>query len=301
MRRGEGATVRVRECEPAGVRPAGCDQKLSGGLWEQVVSHNEAMSSLESRIDELYQGSLDSFTAARNALAKSLTGDAKKQVSALPKPLAIPWIVNQTYWHAREAYDALLAAGKKLRAAQIGALQGRSPDIRAASDRHAEALIEAMSEATRLAKAGGVQPQTDALRRMFEAVSTRASLPAEHGRFAKPIEPAGFEGLTGLSIVASPRRIEDPSGKAATKKDQIGKRAAVPSAAAIKATEREERRLERERAEAARRRKAAIEKAEADVTEAVQAENRARFEWERTKKKVEAANRALTELQSSED
>ena len=114
--------------------------------------HNEAMSSLDSRIDELYQGPLDTFTASRNALAKTLTGDAKKQVSALPKPLAIPWIVNQTYWHAREAYDELLTAGKKLRAAQVGALQGRSPDIRAASDRHAEALTKAMSEATRLAK-----------------------------------------------------------------------------------------------------------------------------------------------------
>ena len=258
------------------------------------------MSALESRIDELYRGSLDSFTASRNALAKTLTGDAKKRVSALPKPLAIPWMVNQTYWRAREAYDELLAAGKKLRAAQIGALQGRSPDIRAASDHHAEALSEAMSEATKLAKAGGVQPQSDALRRMFEAVSTRASLPAEHGRFAKPIEPTGFEGLTGLSIVASPRRIEEPSGKPVTTKDQVGKRAAAPSAAAIKAAEREQRRLERELAESARKRKAAIENAEAELADAVQAEHRARFEWERAKKKAEAANRALAELRSSD-
>jgi hypothetical protein len=248
------------------------------------------MSAVESRIDELYRGSLDSFTASRNALAKTLTGDARKRVSALPKPLAIPWIVNQTYWRAREAYDELLAAGKKLRAAQIGALQGRSTDIRAAADRHAEALSEAMSEATRLAKAGGAQPQADALRRMFEAVSTRTSLPAEHGRFAKPIEPTGFEGLTGLSIVASPRRIEESSGK----------RAAAPSAVAIKAAERKQRRLERERAESARKRKAAIENAEAELADAVQAEHRARFEWERAKKKAEAVNRALAVLQSSD-
>ena len=246
------------------------------------------MSALESRIDELYQGALDQFTSSRNALAKTLAGDAKKQVSALAKPLAIPWVVNQTYWHAREAYNELLAAGKKLRMAQIGALQGRSSDIRAATDRHAKALTEAMSEASRLAKAGGVQPQADALRRMFEAVSTRASLPAEHGRFARPIEPTGFEGLTGLSIVASPRRVEESPGKAAMKADHVAKA-------------RQERRLERERAERARKQKAAVEKAEAEVAEAVQAENRARFEWERAKKKVEAANRALAQLQSSGD
>ena len=263
--------------------------------------HNEAMSSLDSRIDELYQGPLDNFTASRNALAKTLTGDAKKQVSALPKPLAIPWIVNQTYWHAREVYDELLAAGKKLRAAQVGALQGRSPDIRAASDRHAEALSKAMSEATPLAKAGGVQPQAEALRRMFEAISTRASLPVEHGRFVKPLEPTGFEALTGLSIVASPRRIETISGKPVTKKDQGGKPGGTPSAAAIKAAEQHARRLERQRAETARKRKAAIEKAETEMAGAIQAEHRARFEWERAKKKVEAADRALAQLRSSED
>jgi len=259
------------------------------------------MSSLDSRIEELYQGPLDGFTASRNALAKTLTGDAKKQVSALPKPLAIPWIVNQTYWHAREAYNELLAAGRKLRAAQVGALQGRSPDIRGASDRHKEALTNAMSEATQLAKAGGVQPQADALRRMFEAISTRASLPVEHGRFVKPLQPTGFEALTGLSIVASPRRIEETSGKPVRKKDQGGKPGGTPSKAAVKAAEQHARRLERERAETARKRKAAIEKAETEMAGALQAEHRARFEWERAKKKVEAADRALAQLRSSED
>lgn len=268
---------------------------------ERRIVHNESMSALDSRIDELYQGPLDGFTAARNALAKTLTGEEKKQVSALPKPLAIAWIVNQTYWHAREAYDELLSAGKKLRAAQIGALQGRSPDIRAASDRHAEALTEAMSEATRLAKAGGVQPQADRLRRMLEAVSTRASLPAEHGRFIQPLEPTGFEALTGLSIVASPRRLDDTSGKPTARKNQGGTTGTAPSAAEIKAATQDARRLERERSEAARKRQAAIEKAEAEMADAVQAEHRARFEWERAKKTVEAANRELTQLRSRED
>ena len=143
------------------------------------------MSALDSRIDELYQGPLDSFTASRNALAKTLTGDEKRRVSALPKPLAIPWIVNQTYWHARGVRRAPVGWQEATRRTDR-CIAGRSPDIRAASDRHAEALTEAMSKSTQLAKAGGVQPQADALRRMLEAVSTRASLPAEHGRFVKP-------------------------------------------------------------------------------------------------------------------
>ncbi len=258
------------------------------------------MSTLDARIDELYQGPLESFTSSRNALAKTLTGDAKKQVSSLPKPLAIPWIVNQTYWHAREAYSELLSAGKKLRAAQVGALQGRSTDVRAATDRHAKALAEAMAQGTKLAKAAGVQPQTDALRQMFEVVSTRESLPTEHGRFVKALEPAGFEALTGLSIVRAPRRIEETPERPA-KDHRGGKGGAGRSAAEIRAAEQEERQKERERAEAARKRKEAIEKAEAKVAASVQAERRARFEWERAKKEVEGAERALAELKASGD
>ena len=258
------------------------------------------MPTLDSQIDELYQGPLESFTASRNALAKTLTGDAKKQVMTLAKPQVIPWLVNHTYWHAREAYDELLSAGKKLRAAQVGGLEGRSTDIRAASDHHERALAAAVRAAMKLAADGGVQPQSDALRRMFEAVSTRASLPVEHGHFVKVIEPAGFEALTGLAIAASPRSIAaQPTGHK-SKKEEGRKVSPGPSPSQIKAAEREERRRERERAEARRKRAAAIDRAKAEAAEAERAEHRARFEWERAKKKVETANRALDELLSDD-
>ncbi|NOT28456.1 MAG: hypothetical protein HOP16_20435 [Acidobacteria bacterium] len=258
------------------------------------------MSALDYRIDELYQGPLESFTASRNALAKTLPGDAKKQVMALAKPLAIPWLINQTYWHARETYDELMSAGKKLRTAQLGGLQGRSTDVRAASEQHEQALAAAMKAALKLAPAGGVQSQTDLLRRMFEAVSTRAALPVEHGRFVKVIEPAGFEALSGLSIAAPLRAVERAADKPATSKEPR-RSARTPSAAELKALKRKEQREERERAETERRHKLAIAKAKEKVTAATQAENRARFEWERAKKNVEAAERALSELLSSED
>jgi hypothetical protein len=146
-----------------------------------------------------------------------------------------------------------------------------------------------------------MQPPADALRRMFETVSTRASLPAEHGRFVKPLEPTGFEALTGLAIVAAPRRIDETSGKPVTKKNHGGSPGAAPSEAAIKAAEQNERRLEREQAAIARKRKAAVKKAEAELADAVRAEHRARFEWERAKKNVEAVDRALAQLLSRED
>ena len=60
------------------------------------------MPSLDSRIDELYKGPLDTFTASRNALAKTLSGDEKKRVMALAKPQLIPGLVNHAYWQARD-------------------------------------------------------------------------------------------------------------------------------------------------------------------------------------------------------
>ena len=49
------------------------------------------MSSLESKIDGLYQGPLESFVAARTALAKTLTGDEARRVKQLHKPTATAW------------------------------------------------------------------------------------------------------------------------------------------------------------------------------------------------------------------
>jgi hypothetical protein len=254
------------------------------------------MSALDSRIDELYQGPLDSFTASRNRLAKTLTGEEKERISALAKPLVVPWVVNQTYWQARPAYDALLAAGKALRSAQVGGLQGRATDIRFASDRHEEALKTVVAEALKLATAAGVQASADELRRMFEAASTQPSLPAEHGRFVKPLAPAGFEALTGLSIAAPLRAIEWAPTQPAAEKDR---RKSTPDS--VKKAAEQAKRLERERAAAERKRRAAIARAKTKLAGAVRAENRARFEWERKKKNVEAAERVLSGLMSSED
>ena len=84
------------------------------------------MSALDAKIDDLYRQPLGEFTGARNALAKTLTGDEAKRVKALAKPTVVPWAVNQVYWRARAAYDRLMKSGERLRKAQIAALEGRN-------------------------------------------------------------------------------------------------------------------------------------------------------------------------------
>src|SRR5579862_5672030 len=130
------------------------------------------MPFLDSKIDALYARPLDEFVAARLALAKTLAGDEAARVKRLQKPTAVPWAVNQVYWHARPLYDSLLKSGKSLTAAQIAGLRGRTPaDLRAASDTHRKAIAEAASEAVRLASRSGLHVALDKVAETFEALS----------------------------------------------------------------------------------------------------------------------------------
>ncbi|MCU1386058.1 MAG: hypothetical protein JWL71_4755, partial [Acidobacteria bacterium] len=123
------------------------------------------MAALDDRIDDLYRLPLAEFTGARNALAKSLAKHEATIIQALEKPTVVPWTVNQVYWRARRTYDRVMQRGEKLRAAQIAALEGRTADVRAASEAHRRAISEAVAEGERLAAAAGAKPGADALAR----------------------------------------------------------------------------------------------------------------------------------------
>jgi hypothetical protein len=172
--------------------------------------------SLDEQIDELYKGHLSEFVAARDALARSVGRDEAREVKRLPKPTLIPWAVNQVYWHARSTYDRLADTGRKLHAAQVAALKGRTADLRQTTEAHREALSRAVAEASRLAEAAGAHPDPEGLSRTLEAISL-AREPAERpGRLTKPLQPAGFEALTGVEVAARPH--VPPTATAAARK-----------------------------------------------------------------------------------
>jgi hypothetical protein len=156
------------------------------------------VSALDAKIDDLYRLPLAEFTAARNALAKTLAADEARRVRVLEKPTVVPWAVNQVYWRARATYDRLMKSGEKLRAAQIAALEGRAADVRAASESHRRAISEAVAEAERLASASGAKPGAEPLARTFESLSLASSAPGPPGRLTDALQPAGFEALAGL-------------------------------------------------------------------------------------------------------
>jgi hypothetical protein len=289
------------------------------------------VSALDPKIDELYRLPLSEFTGARNALAKSLTGDEAKRVRKLEKPTVVPWSVNQVYWKARSTYDRLMKSGEKLRAAQIAALEGRAADVRAASEAHRRAITEAVAEAERLSAESGAKPGTDALARTFESLSLATSAPETPGRLTDALQPAGFEALLGVT----PSEVRSTKSEVRGGKLELAKRNVEPrtasgeprtasgeprtasgeprTASGEPRTPNAERRTtaaakaaalaaEKEASRAAAEKEkhdAAVKAAEAELARVEGAEKKARETWERAHDDLLAARQALTELRRS--
>src|ERR671927_1493124 len=80
----------------------------------------------EKRVDALYGVPLEEFTPARDALAKDLRGKGEREgaesVKGLPKPSTAAWVVNQLARTQGSEVQALLDAGRAMRAAHEGLL-----------------------------------------------------------------------------------------------------------------------------------------------------------------------------------
>ena len=83
---------------------------------------NGGGAKLEGEIDDLFRLPLAEFTGARNTLSARLKKEGRandaERVKLLGKPPVSAWAVNQLYWDHRDAFDDLIATGKRLRPAQ---------------------------------------------------------------------------------------------------------------------------------------------------------------------------------------
>jgi hypothetical protein len=228
------------------------------------LDHNAAVAGkIDKDIDALYQAHPGEFTASRNALAKTLTGEPAREVRSLKKPTAVPWSVNQVFWKARQIYDRLVERGQALRTAQIASLKGRKADVRTAMDAHRRAVGEAVHRAQQIASEAGLSADAEQLARMFEALSLAPSPPSSPGRFTDVIAPQGFEALAGVTPVA---RVA-PAVDRAVQQRKADEEQRQAAAARHEAATHELARAQ-DRARAARQ---ALERAEADVAAAERA------------------------------
>lgn len=214
------------------------------------------MADIDAQIAALYQGPLDAFTDARNALAKS---SKRPDVKTLAKPSLPAWVVNQLYWHRRPLVERLVAAAEAVRAAHLAALGGKPADVRAAETAHRDAVREALAEARRVLAQGG-HPSTpatlDAVRDTLQALPA----PEADGRLTKPLTPRGFEALAGLTVAPRPNlRIVEPRPRPSPPVEDAGP-AANRDAERARAREQAEREKQ-ERQERLRAAQQALEEA----------------------------------------
>jgi hypothetical protein len=254
----------------------------------------------------LYRGPLAEFIDARNRLAARLrqAGDAAEsaRVKALPKPSAPAWAINQVYWHARDDYNRLIAAGDGLRALQQQMLGGRPVDPRESMQERQAAVRQVADRAARfLADAG--QPPTDATRQRLnvtaDALATWGSQPQGyvHGRLDREIDPPGFAALASLGAPALrlvkpgrgaahadtaapverglPRTSPTPLAKAAPPGKRIAEPTAAEKAAAKRAAEKTAQEAARAREGERRRLARAVQEAEREVRARAAARDRA--------------------------
>src|SRR3954454_8259081 len=205
-------------------------------------------------LDELFHGSLEEFTAARNELAKSLRSDgdaaAADWAKGLGKPTRAAWLVNQLSVRKADEVAELMSLGKKLRDAQEEMLAGSADrdKLREAARSEQRVVDSLVRAAEAIGREHGAGAQV--LTRVGETLQAAAGDPEvaeaiERGLLTRE-QRAASVGLIGTAAPA-PR----PARKGGKDREAAERRARQQQAKRRKGAEQKlasaEKRLDRER------------------------------------------------------
>ena len=211
------------------------------------------MADYPRALQALSRAPIARFVAERTRLAAELraAGDevGAKRLGQRRRPTASAWAVNQLYWDARKAFDALLAAAAKLRAGDLSETRAYRDALAALRTRAAAVLRDAGHGATEAT-----------LRRVTGTLAAVAAAggfdPEPPGTLTSDREPPGFEavGASAAPVRASrtaaprcsglppPGRRRSERGRASEARAKLKEEARAKKQAELKAEQR--RRLE---------------------------------------------------------
>jgi len=240
------------------------------------------MRTYEDAVAELYQAPHGTFVQERKRLATELKAGGDKAGAArlgkLNRPTISAWVVNQLWWQARDAFDALFATADRLR---HGDLRANAP--------HRDAIATLRARAANLLTDAGHAATESTLRRVTQTLAALAATgswdPDPPGALTADRDPPGFEALGLASVTPTAEPVDEPE------------EAAAPAPTAPPPTSR---RAHRDELAEARRDKAKAEaEAEARARAAAEAE-RKRIEAERARLRAER-HRLETALRAARD
>ena len=164
----------------------------------------------------LYQAPHGEFVTERKRLAAELKAagdrDGAKTLAKLARPPVSAWAVNQLYWHAREAFDRLMATAALLRDGDLSA-----------SPAHRDALGKLRQRAATILTQGGHTATEATLRRTAQTLAAIAAFgtfdPDPPGALASDRDPPGFDAASILATSPVPMLSVAPSPAPPTEDD----------------------------------------------------------------------------------
>src|SRR6476646_8613076 len=127
-------------------------------------------NKLEDEIDALFTLPLAEFTVVRNTLSarlkKEKRTDEAERVKLLAKPPVSAWAVNQLFWNHRDAFEQLIATGKRFHSAQASRSSAKSANMRDSLEARRASLVELTDLATELLQDAGHSPSQDTQHRI---------------------------------------------------------------------------------------------------------------------------------------
>jgi hypothetical protein len=267
--------------------------------------------------DRLYGLELDEFTPARDAAAKELRKEKRRDeaavVAKLRKPSAAAWLVNRLARERREDVDALLEAGEALRDAQERAVagEGAGGDLREAADAERRAVDELVRAAREL-EPGGRKPSQAALERVRATLHAAAADPTVRegvraGRLVREVAAGGAWPFADPAdepvLPAEPRPERRKAPARGDRKPDAEERKKAREEEARQRDEEKAAAEERRQAEQARRKELTVARRESDARRRARerAERRAHDAEARAAEAAAAAREAAAELEEARE
>jgi len=239
----------------------------------------------EDAVESLFQAAHEQFVAERKRLAGELRAAGDKvgagKLAKLARPPISAWVVDQLWWRARDAFEALFTTAEQLRRGELGA---------ATAHRDAIARLRAQA-AQQLGEAGHAASEAT-LRRVTQTLSALAAAggwdPDLPGALSADRDPPGFEAIGISNVIPFPVQPRAPVAahhagdtEAAAEHHRVEREAHEVQNAAHSEAQSEaqsEARLRREREAATARAEAAARLRRAEVERARAAAERHRLE-----------------------
>lgn len=267
--------------------------------------------------DRLYGLELDEFTPARDAAAKELRKEKRRDeaavVAKLRKPSAAAWLVNRLARERPEDVDALLEAGEALRDAQERAVagEGAGGDLREAADAERRAVDELVRAAREL-EPGGRKPSQAALEQVRATLHAAAADPTVRegvraGRLVREVAAGGAWPFADPAdepvLPAEPRPERRKAPARGDRKPDADERKKAREEEARQRDEEKTAAEERRQAEQARRKELTVAHRESDARRRARerAERRAHDAEARAAEAAEAAREAAAELEEARE